>query len=394
MKPAGTPDLVINLQAIVRNWKMFRSRLATGVRCGAVVKANAYGLGMEPVVRELVLAGCRDFYVANLREAMATREVLNHLVESLAEKSPSVAVPDYCIYVLSGCAPGEEAEFLQLQCVPVLVSLEMLNRWIKVVGASGLRSSSVRAALKVDTGMARLGLEPDQFSQLLKTPEVFTRAGVGMLMSHLACADNPQHPQNRQQLQRFASCLSALQAECPAVTGCLANSAGILLSPEYHFQGVRPGIGLYGGNPCGTGESPVESVVSLRVPVLQTRVLPEGGAVGYGASYQAHGPARLATVAGGYADGIFRYLGNQGSCWVADRCGGPGWRAPIVGRISMDSTIIDVSHIPESAVREGDRVELLGSNIGIDEVASAASTISYEILTSLGSRYSRAYVRD
>jgi len=378
-------DLVIHLNAIAYNWLQLKAKLNPTVECGAVVKADAYGLGVIPVVQVLLKAGCRHFYVASLQEALFVQGQLDEIVEA-----HGLSTADCQLYVLSGCAPGEELVFAEHRIVPVLISGEMFFRWCSALRGAGLRSGSVSSVLKVDTGMSRLGLSQDEFDLVVASPKDLQTAGVKRLMSHLACADEPNHPQNERQLQRFQRYASRLKKLLPSLKCGLANSAGILLGDDYHFDTVRPGIAIYGGNPQLRAENIFRPVVELKLPVLQVREISSDACVGYGATYCFSLPARVAVVAGGYADGLFRALSNHGECWI-EKKGGKGWRAPIVGRISMDSTIVDISHLAESTVKAGDRLEFIGKNISLDEVAEKAGTIGYEVLTALGHRYLRTY---
>jgi len=381
------PDLVINLNAISHNWLLLNAKLSTRVRCGAVVKANAYGLGVGPVVKALVKVGCQDFYVASVREGVQVKTLLDGLTEEYG-----LVVAECRVIVFSGCAAGEELLCMRQRLIPVLVSAEMVHRWFTVVERAGLRHGSVRAALKVDTGMGRLGLCDDEYRALLATPERLRKSGVEMLMSHLACADQADHPQNHHQLQRFQTAYKFLLQKIPEASASLANSAGVLLGRDFHFDAVRPGIALYGGNPQPEVENALKPVVSLRLPVIQVKKLLPGGYLGYGATYQVKAPMKTAVIGGGYADGLLRAMSGRGVCYVSCRQGGEGWLVPIVGRLSMDSTILDITGVPEGALQVGDRVEFMGEHIGIDAVANAAGTIAYEILTSLGDRYQRSYL--
>ena len=378
----SSADLVINLAALAQNWLTLKNYLSPASDCGAVVKAEAYGLGVEPVLRALVNAGCRTFYVAYIDEALVAADVLRAL--ELEFELPAHSLR---LLVLLGCEPGDELEFLQRKLEPVLISEEMLLRWLAALENAGIRAGSHPVALKIDSGMGRLGLEPASFERLLQS-SMLQRAGIELLMSHLACADEAAHPMNKHQLASFANSFSLLKKKLPAMRGSLANSAGIYLGSEYHFDAVRPGIALYGGGPEAAA---LRSVVQLSQPVIQVRELPEGGAVGYGACHTFDRPARVAIVAGGYADGLLRSMSGTGKCWFASGEGSGGWYAPIVGRVSMDSVIVDISDLPEGAIAVGQRAELIGEHVTLSEVASAAGTISYEILTSLGKRYRREY---
>jgi len=381
MSTSPISDLTIDLDALAHNWMLFRSRLSPDVDCGAVIKANAYGLGVKPVLRRLLREGCNTFFVANLREALTVKDALAEYFEGPLKQ---------VVVVLSGCAPGEELAFVEHRLRPVLVSVEMLERWLQALRRAGLRTGAAPAILKLDTGMSRLGLQPDQLETLLKSPEKLKHAGIDTLMSHLACADESDGNFSAMQLRRFSQGLDLLRKHLPMMKGSLANSAGVLLGADYHFDGVRPGIGLYGGSPQSGVAKFGRPVAHLRLPVIQTRFLPEGGSVGYGATCHFESATRLAIIAGGYADGIFRSLSNRARCWVDNPSGG-GWYVPVCGRVSMDSFIVDISKIPPSVVHEGLRIELLGEHITVDELASAAGTISYEVLTSLGDRYRRSY---
>jgi alanine racemase len=346
--------LRVDLDALARNYRKLRAS-AEPAECAAVVKANAYGLGVERVARRLEREGCRKFFVATLAEARELRAVL-----AGAE-----------IYVFEGAVDGAAAATLaQLEARPVLNTLEQVERW----RARG------PAALHLDTGMNRLGLGEGDVDALAKRREL--TAGLALVMTHLACADEPEHPQNREQLERFVR----LRARLPAVPTSIGNSAGTLLGGAFCGDVVRPGIALYGGNPFSERANPMDMVVTLTAPILQLRDLDEPQPVGYGATYIASPPARLAVVGLGYADGYPRNLGNRGTAAVHDQ------RVPVVGRVSMDLICVDVGALPRDAVRVGDSVELIGPTVGLDEVAAAAGTIGYEILTGLGQRLTREYV--
>ncbi|SMF45185.1 alanine racemase [Alteromonadaceae bacterium Bs31] len=383
----SSSDLVINLASVAKNWRTLKSRLAAKCDCGAVVKADAYGLGMGRVLRPLVQAGCRTFYVAYLEEAIEAAERLRSLEVEFQLQ------PHACrLLVLAGCEPGDELDFAREKLEPVLVSEEMLQRWLAALEAAGFRPGSQPAALKVDTGMGRLGLEPEQFAQLVQNPKQLSDAGINLLMSHLACADEIEHELNNTQLKRFERSLVQIKRTLPELKGSLSNSAGICLGAEYHFDAVRPGIALYGGKPSLDYDA-LAPVVELNLPVIQVRDFPEGGcSVGYGASHRFERPARVAIIAAGYADGLLRSLSGKGECWFPSAKGEQGWFAPLVGRVSMDSVIVDITHIPAGAVRVGQCAQIIGDKISLDSLAQAAGTISYEILTSLGNRYRRSYV--
>jgi alanine racemase len=340
--------LTIDCGAILRNWRRLCQRHAPGA-VAAVVKADAYGLGAAPVARALRDAGCRHFFVALPAEGEALRDALGD--------GPMVAV-------LNGFAPGTHPRL-----TPVLNSLD------------DVRGHAGRAAiLHVDTGMARLGLDTGELEALAADPSPLRALDLRFVMTHLACADEAGHAMNMLQAQRFAAACARL----PAAPRSFANSAGIFLGPAFRSDLARPGAALYGVNPTPAEPNPMEPVVRLEVPVLQIREIPAGDSVGYGASWRAQRPSRIATLALGYADGWLRALSGHGFGVLH------GVRAPFVGRVSMDLTTLDVTDIPMA--RPGDLVEVLGAARDVDAVAALAGTIGYEVLTSLGARYARRWL--
>lgn len=351
--PSGV--LTVNLDALARNYRRMRDAASPAV-CAAVVKADAYGLGIAPVAARLALEGCTRFFVATVDEGVELRRI----------------VPDASIYVLEGVAAGAERAVAESGLIPVLNSLEQIERWSRVGGA---------AVLHVDTGMARLGLDERDIDRLAAEPSRLAGIEIDHVMTHLACADEPEHPLNAEQLRRF----DALRRRLPPAPTSIGASAGIFLGSAHRGDLVRAGIGLYGGNPFQGRPSPVETVVTLSARIVQIRDVAKPTTVGYGATYEARPPSRLAVLAAGYADGYPRAAGNV--CDAAFR----GTRLPIVGRISMDLTCIDVSALPPGAIAIGDYVELIGRTVTLDEVATAAGTIGYEILTRLGPRLERRY---
>lgn len=362
----GLPDniagaiLTIDLGALVANYRRLQRRVAPA-QLSAVVKADAYGLGAAHVVPVLLAAGCRHFFVAHLAEALAIRPLL----------------PADCpLYVLNGLVPGAEALCADQGVVPVLNSVSQVAGWRQLAVTRG---AALPAVLQVDSGMARLGLSAAETAALADDDTFRRQVPLRAVMSHLACADDPANPESERQRRRFQQLASLF----PGVPRSLANSAGCLLDHGFHGDIARPGIALYGGDPTNPLETPFEAVVRLEARVLQLRSVPAGAGAGYGLSWHARGTRRLATLSIGYADGWPRHLSNRGSAFVR------GIRAPIAGRVSMDSTIIDVTDVPEAAIAEGDLVELIGPNQRLDDVARDAGTISYEILTGLGHRYQR-----
>ncbi|MFL0809969.1 MAG: alanine racemase [Agarilytica sp.] len=361
-----TGELSVDLHAIAENWQIIKNQLKPDTQCGAVVKANAYGLGVDRIAPKLYATGCRDFFVSNFKEA----QQLKALIGSEAK-----------IFVLTGCNAGAEEAFIRNQFIPVLVSVEMLERW----AAYAEKSSNAEAALKINTGMGRLGLEPLEFEKLVEHKVILEQAKIQYLMSHFACADEPGHSLNNTQMYRFEKYLEVLKHIGIEVQATLANSAGVFLSLRAHHDIVRPGIALYGGNP-GQPQNPMRPVVSLKLPVIQVRHLPAGEFVGYGATLKFDEDRYLAVVSGGYADGLLRSLSGKGWGFLL------GCKVPIVGRVSMDSTIFDITEVVQNnGIPKAASIELLGANVTIDDMGQAAGTISYEVLTSLGSRYQRAY---
>lgn len=357
--PAGA-ILTIDLEAVAANYRALRGRLGRAA-CGAVVKADAYGLGVAHVAPVLFAAGCRNFFVAHLDEGIALRL---HL--------PREAI----IYVLHGLLPASEAECLAHGLVPVLNSVGQVGAWGALARGRGRR---LPAALQVDSGMARLGLAPDEVTGRLR--EDLGAVDLLCVMSHLACADTPDHPANEQQRLAF----DALRPCLPAAPASLAASSGIFLSADYHYHLARPGAALYGVAPVRDRPNPMRPVVRLEARIIQLRDVPPGTPVGYGHVARTTRPTRLATIAAGYADGFPRSGGGRGAAHFA------GVPLPLVGRISMDSIVLDVSTVPRDRLAEGSFVELIGPHRDVDAVAADAGTIGYEVLTSLGHRYQRRY---
>lgn len=352
--------LEIDLAAIAENWRRLAARLAPDAQCAAVVKADAYGLGMARVAPHLADAGCALFFVATLDEGIALRRLL-----SAAE-----------IAVLNGVQPGTVGEFVRARLIPVLNDLGQIALWRKHA-----KGRALPAMIHVDTGMARLGVPPGEMAQLAAEPERLAGTTLRAILSHLACADAPSHPLNAEQLAAFRAALAHL----PRAPASLAASSGIFLGHDYHFQIARPGVALYGANPTSEHPNPMAQVVALKGRILQVRDIDRGRSVGYGAAHRMERPGRVATVAVGYADGWLRSLSHRGSAGIA------GQRVPVIGRISMDLLTLDVTGIDPALARPGALVELIGGECGIDAVAAAAGTIAYEILTALGRRHYRVY---
>jgi alanine racemase len=357
--------LTIDLAAIAANWQALTRRLLT-VECAAVVKANAYGLGLKPVVAALAAAGCKTFFVADLGEARIVRQ----------------RAKEATIYVLHGFTLQAAETFIELAARPVINSMTELAEWDAFVSVQAWQDG---AALHVDTGMNRLGVSPEEAAAL--APRVQTQNhGIALLLSHLACADEPDHPLNAKQLRLFRE-LRALYSGIPA---SLANSSGIFLGDATYFDLARPGAALYGINPTPGRPNPMQSVVELTGRIVQIRIVAREQTIGYGATWTARRNSRIAVVALGYANGLLR-AGSASD----EHSGGAGIvagkRCPIVGRISMDLLMLDITDLPDGAVRRGDFATLIGVELGIDEVAAAAGTIGYEILTRLGLRCHLSY---
>jgi alanine racemase len=354
--------LSIDLDALAENYGILAGQAAGGIGCAAVVKANAYGLGVDRVAPVLFAAGCRRFFVAQLEEGIQLRGLL----------------PEAEIGVLGGLLAGLQDDFLAHRLTPTLNSLGEIGIW---AGHARRLGEALGADLHIDTGMRRLGLPPGELDRLAGEPDRLAGIELSYLMSHLACAEERDHPLNARQLSDFRQARDRL----PPAPASFANSSGIFFGPDYHFDLLRPGIALYGANPTPGRENPMRPVVRLEARIWQVRDVRPGETVGYGATYEISRPARIATVALGYGDGHPRALSNCGQVTVG------GQAAPVIGRISMDSTSIDVSGLPEDRVRPGTLVEVIGPDNSIDAVAAAAGTIPNELLTHLGRRYHRTY---
>ena len=358
--------LTIDLVALKDNWRLLSTR-AVSAECGAAVKGNAYGLGIEPVARALWEAGCRTYFVARPKEGEELRKYL----------------PDATIYVLDGLFAGQAEFYAKLNLCPALISIEEAREW---AGFGRVYGRKLPCAIHVDTGINRLGFSKPEFDALLDDAFLMEGLNVSLLMSHLGCADEPSHPLNARQREAF----DAVRAKLPGIPASLANSSGIFLGEGYTHDLVRPGIALYGGNPITGSPNPMRAVAHLEGTVLQVRNVRVGETVGYGATWEASRPTRIAVLGAGYKDGVPRALSSK-------QMDGPaqvfinGKRCPVIGRISMDMMGADITGLMPHSVVRGTRAEILGPNILIDEAAAWAGTISYELLTRLGSRYARLY---
>jgi len=357
--------LTIDLTAIEANWKALAHR-AMPSECGAVIKADAYGCGIGPVATMLANAGCNTFFVADLSEARRVRAV---------ESEPAV-------YVLNGLMPGTGQTYASLNVRPVIGSMNELAEWDAFVSTNGWRGG---AALHVDTGMNRLGVTVEEAAAL--APRIRAENhGIVLLMSHFVSSEVPEHPLNEKQIATFRE-IRRLYRGIPA---SLANSSGVFLGSAAHCDMVRPGVALFGVNPTPERPNPMRPVVNLQGHVVGLRHINRGDTVGYNAVWTAKRATRLAVVAVGYADGYLRAASASDSVSGGDAIVA-GKRCTLAGRISMDLMTIDITEVPEGAVKRGDLVTLIGDGITVDDFAASAGTIGYEVLTSLGKRYHRVY---
>lgn len=355
--------LTIDLAAIAANWQKLQ-HLAAPAECAAVVKADAYGLGAAAVAPVLEQAGCRTFYVAQLEEGIALRKLL----------------PRAAIAVFDGPIRGAEPAFAEHGLVPVLNSLEQIGRW----SAFARKGRARPAVLHLDTGLNRLGIPEAELEALAAEPARLAGFDVRAVISHLACADEPEHPMNAQQL----ACFERLRRRLPACRAGLAASSGIFLGAPFHLDEVRPGAALYGQPPVASEPNPMAQVVALHAQILQVHGVDTPRTVGYGASHTVRRPSLIATVGVGYADGYFRALSNNSVAFIGNH------PAPLVGRVSMDLITLDVSDVPAERVHPGAWVELVGPHRPIERIARDAGTIGYEILTNLcpNKRFRRRYL--
>ncbi|MFE3837671.1 alanine racemase [Pseudogemmobacter sonorensis] len=343
----ATATLSIDLDAIAANWRALDRLSAANVQTAAVVKADAYGLGAGRVARTLAQAGARRFFVAVAEEGAAVRQALG---------------PGPQINILSGHMAGDTEMIHDLELTPMLNSLEQITRHLEALPGHDF-------GVQLDTGMNRLGVEPLEWQAVAP---ILIEAGPAMLMSHLACADEPDHAMNQIQLDNFHE-----MTDGTGLPRSFAATGGILLGPKYHFDLTRPGIGLYGGRP----HDMAERVVTLSLPVIQSREVAPGESVGYSCGWEAEAPAVVATVAAGYADGLSRAISNNAVLWDGNI------PCPLIGRVSMDLITVDVTHLAEVPKT----LDILGPHQTVDDLGDAAGTIGYEILTSLGRRYTRRY---
>src|SRR5712672_2266931 len=365
---SATGVLTVDLDAIVANWRKLE-KAAVPAECAAVIKADAYGCGVDPVARALAGAGCKTFFLATVDEARAAR----------------AAVPSATIYALDGFFQNCGDAFAKVDCKPVIGDLNELAEWDVFCRRSGWEGG---AAIHIDTGMNRLGLTITEAQGIVPRSNAGDH-GITLVMSHLACAETLNHPLNARQVASFREIASNFSG----VPASLSNSSGIYLGPQFQFDMVRPGAALYGVNPTPEADNPMQSVVDLKARIVQLRTVERGETVGYGGTWTARRPTRLAIVSAGYADGYFRAAsandGSRGAEVVV-----AGKRCPVAGRISMDLMAVDITDLEKNAVRRGHMATLIGEGITVDELAHHFGTIGYEVLTSLGPRYARLYKGD
>ena len=356
--------LSIDLAALVANWRALSHRVAPAT-CAAVVKADGYGCGIEPVTAALAKAGCQTFFVADLAEARRVRAI----------------APDAIVYVLNGVPPGTLSAYADADARPVIGSLPECDEWFSFCTTHNWQG---KAALHVDTGINRLGLSPQEAARVAKRRDMVRL--FSLVMSHFACADDPSNGLNATQMAAFVR----VRQFFPDIPGSLANSSGIFLGPDAHHDLVRAGGALYGANPTPAHLNQMRTVVRLEGRIIQVRHVAADEPVGYGASWTAKRATRIAVVGIGYADGIFRAASGSDTKPGAEAIVA-GRRCALVGRISMDLLAIDVTDLPRDTPRRGDLAALLDEDIGVDELASHAGTIGYEVLTNLGRRHRRVY---
>ncbi|MGE0023399.1 MAG: alanine racemase [Hyphomicrobium sp.] len=363
----ATGVIIVDLDALVANWRALAALVAPA-ECGAVVKADAYGLGAAEVIPSLARAGCRTFFVATPEEGRTARLI----------------APGARIFVLDGLFPGAAQLLLAADLIPVLSSPGEIEEWGREARRLG---RPVPAALQVDTGLNRVGLSAAEVQALAQDKGRLSTLDLRLIMSHLACADEPSHPMNSRQRLAF----NRRRALLPAAPASLAASDGLMLGTPYHYTLVRPGYALYGGQAFRGGDTPVSPVVTVKARVLQVRTLKTGDSVGYSASWEATRPTRLAVIAAGYADGFARALsaasGKRGSAYVLVA----GERAPVAGRVSMDLITVDVTDVAAD-VQRGDLVTLIGPGLSIEAMGKSAGTIGYEVLCRLSRRFLRRHI--
>ncbi len=367
MENSYTSGLCIDISAVRHNYRTINKLLEPQTTCGVVIKANAYGVGMEACAEAFYAEGCRLFFVASLDEALELKSILQN------QNDINIAV----FHGLGGLSDGASLDaFAKLGLIPVLNSLHEIELWQAVASKNNTQYS---AMLHIDTGMERLGLTNQEFQTFLNNQDKFTNINWYSVMSHLACADDPENPMTERQYQDFLN----IKASFPDISASLANSAGVFYDAKLHFDIERVGAAMSGFNPCNT-KIDIKPVMFLHTPILNIHHVLKGSTVGYGATHTCKRNTVIATIPVGYADGYLRSAGNKSSVWVN------GTKCSVIGRISMDLITIDITDIAEQT-KLGDLVEILGQNQTVDSLAKDAGSIGYEILTSIGKNHSRTY---
>lgn len=361
--PKANGWLTIDLGALARNYHLVDQKTGNACKTACVVKADAYGLGLKEIVQRLKAEGCQNFYVAGLQEGLRLREIDQKIK----------------INIFNGFYKEYEQDYLQNNLIPVLNSLEEIKDWKNI-------RTGAPCAVHFDTGMNRLGLNKQETQKFFEDPALSKDLNIKTVLSHFACADEDGNEMTEMQYQRFLE----ITRYFPEAKKSLSNSFGAFRNASYHFDEIRPGISLYGGNPMPGHQNPMELVVHLFTRILTIHNAKAGETVGYGATHKFEKDTTLATLALGYADGFFRHLGNNSKVyWKNQAC-------PVIGRVSMDLITVDIGHIlghiQGEKPKPGDSMEILGHHQTIDDLAQAAGTIPYEIITSLGNRYERIYV--
>ncbi len=345
-------SLNIDLAALESNYRTLADKLSSA-ELASVVKANAYGLGIKEIATTLSRIGCTKYFVATLHEGIELRQIL----------------PNAKIYILHGVSTRTADELIANSLIPILNNLNQIRIW--------QRYANHAAAIHIDTGMTRLGLTPEECSKI----QSLSSYNIDLVMSHLSCAEDKTHPKNIQQASLFEKVRKTIPAKCAS----LAASSGIFLGPDYHFDLCRAGISLYGINPTPLNKNSLAQVVNLKAKIIQIRYVDTIQTVGYGATHRIEKPTKIATLEIGYADGYMRSLGNTGIAFIEN------YEVPVVGRVSMDLTTVDVTNVPDSVITEKTTVDLIGPHNPIDQIAKQAGTISYELLAGLGNRIERIY---
>ena len=355
--------LEIDLKSICHNFKTIKKKVAKNCIVAATVKANAYGLGVKEVTKSLIKHHCKDFFVATLMEGIELRSY---------NKSVN-------IYILNGLEIGKCSIYKKYKLTPVLNSIKQIREY--EIYQSKIKKS-MDAIIHFDTGMSRLGLDEDETNKLIKNRNnILKKTNIVYIMSHLACGDDPKSKKNNKQLSMFREISKSFKN----IKMTLANSAGVLLGKNYHFDMVRPGISIYGGNAQKNKKNSFRHVIQLSARLIQLRKIKKGSTVGYGATYKAKQNMMIGTISLGYADGLNRLFSNNMKCYYKKK------EINLIGRISMDLITLDLSKFRKKDIQINSRVEIINDQNNINKISANIGTIPYEILTSLGHRYSRKY---